>query len=1315
MSYFGVLNPANRVADVKFDFSSFTDASSYEDERKRLWGIIPEDYIPEVYKQGYNNSIEGMAYQMISGKQFFDDIDPNNKGMLNDVMATIASFITPTDVLAMATGTKIAGKLLGNYGSKAMQIALKQTNLPKSVLAEAIEKGTMNAVSNSTKAGLRASLGAGGFGFYSGLQSAELEVLQRRDMGHIKDLADATKAFTYGFGTGSVHGAAIGAVTGGLGQLGKMAGRKATSRLSSRTQNAAAIGGEKGIEIAAFGTIPSIEDAMKGEFRLPRPEEWAHAAGVVGGLGLARGAFKVRRDIKDRYDKKLYDSISKKELKAKQEQIGGGFYDKIRQKLNIGESRWTDAGGNVVAIKRSDYINSKTGKVKEVGDGTIDFRYAEIKDKKSVIKNKNQAKTGKNNTSPITMSRAEFFKKFSRQSETKTAGFSPSKAKKGADKSDPHGISSSLQTAINKIIKKLKVSNKTYKEDLHKLGIDPEVGPKNQQQYRSIHEHYRRKEFINEFIKDKDLLTGFRNEVIDIHKDGILKERLPEPIYRMISGFKQVKNRLNHPVAQFLAKRMNNADNQEFIITSDFLKLVKNAGFGKSKTPLTKEQNANLFKILQDKSHKFGVGLKVDEKGRLVRASDNKVVDIDVGGVNPTIVRKIFQDIYRQAEKSNIPLKGYIEGYLPSMYRQEVLETISKDIDILFSRNKKLQNDLMSGKPYNKREVETIIKNYFGLDSSGAKAGKGRSFASPETVDAINALVGQMTGRNKILKAFNEIKNQSHSFKHNVAYHLEKSRTLKIPDHLREQDIGKLLTRYISQYAKRRAQVDNFGARNEIAKAAKEIVAINRPGQAQILEKAFNAFNGNIERMPEFNYSPYWKNFWANATKFQVATKIGMGFGTVVNLTQPLISTYVALGYSPMIKGMWKFKTDKAYRKMIENSVGYNNMDVLKQIFGGEYADMGFFGKFANLTTTKLGFHGINKWNFNSATAAQYEYLLKNQRIANGKGIGGNRAMKELAKRRLAEHGLTEKSNLNLETTSRATRKKLQKSLYEFGRDSQLQRNILNDPLFFNDPKFRPFVLFKRFGYRQANWIGETLRKEWFEYKNPLPVLRLVAGGFAGGLFMGSAKQFISELLAGNEDIYNENYSIPLDLKGILGGEVALAKSLKEVTAGDIIDTIGMAGGFGLVGDIISSEEKLRAAEFFIKPAHYSDAEKIYKTAMSVWEESGEFGIDAAVRRGAVRGSRILGALPGRIATNFQTKQQEDQYLTFRKGVIKSRILDSIIAKNKRKAMKILKEWNEAYPEKRLTYDDIGISAVLDRIKKSRERRRDIQLDLPPS
>ena len=47
--------------------------------------------------------------------------------------------------------------------------------------------------------------------------------------------------------------------------------------------------------------------------------------------------------------------------------------------------------------------------------------------------------------------------------------------------------------------------------------------------------------------------------------------------------------------------------------------------------------------------------------------------------------------------------------------------------------------------------------------------------------------------------------------------------------------------------------------------------------------------------------------------------------------------------------------------------------------------------------------------------------------------------------------------------------------------------------------------------------------------------------------------------------------------------------------------------------------------------------------------------------------------------------------------------------------MRILKEWNEAYPQKRLTYEDIGVVAVLDRLKRQTKRRREIQLDLPPT
>jgi len=537
---------------------------------------------------------------------------------------------------------------------------------------------------------------------------------------------------------------------------------------------------------------------------------------------------------------------------------------------------------------------------------------------------------------------------------------------------------------------------------------------------------------------------------------------------------------------------------------------------------------------------------------------------------------------------------------------------------------------------------------------------------------------------------------------------------LDLPSEFLEKNVGKLMARYASQYSKRKAAVENFGKKNERIGAALEMLREqNRHGEADILDKAFSSFTGNIETDPSFNYTPYWKNAWNNMTQFQVATKIGLGFGAVVNLTQPFISTAVALGYGPMINGMRKFKTDSKYRKMIEKRIGYNNMDILKQIFGSDYAEIGMFGKFANATTTYLGFKGINKWNYNSAAATMYEYLLKQQQIAKGgKIMGKTRVGRERARAELKRHGLTEKSNLNLENTSAGTQKKITRAMYEFARDSQLQKNILNDPLFFNDPRFRPFVLFKRFGYKQANWISETLKKEWVEHKNPLPVLRLVAGGFAGGLFMNTAKQLITRVLSG-EDVYNENYSLRFDYDDGLSSGIKKLKN--EVSVGEILNTVASAGAFGLVSDIIGAEDKLHAMEFLVKPAVYSDVEKIIDTTIGFWQESGEFGLDAAIKGAPSRVSRIFGAFPTRVGRRFQTNQQRDSYLTFRRGVIKNRILDALIIRNKREAIKILKEWNSAYPEKSLTYEDIGISAVMDRYKRKLERRREIQLDLPPT
>jgi len=1318
---YGVRNPADSLwaATTTFDFSPLNDVSSYEDERKKLYGIIPEDWIPDFYKEGYNNSIEGMAYQMISGKQFFD-IDPTkNPGMVNDIMATISSFITPTDILSMATGGGIAAKILGKYGSKTMQIAMKQTNLPKSVIKKAVEAGTMDAVSHATKAKLRATVGAGGFGFYSGLQNAELQVLQDRDMGHIKDLGDATQAFASGFGKGAVHGAAIGAVTGGLGQLGRMAGSKATTRLSERVQSAAAIGGDKGIEIAAFGTIPTIEDALRGEYRLPRAEEWIHAAGVVGGLGVARGAIKVRRDIKDRYSKEAMEAIPEKDVLAAKEKGAGKFYDE-RNRLDTTDQIWIDKHGNKVSVSTQDFSDTPVdfrivpggkkapkkaytdlGGVQEVkNEVTYTFRKAGEKEGTRAKPREIQKQ--------YKMTKREFLEQFTRETDPLFKGKTAKE---------------SLQIEAERIQKEIGVDKNTHKADLKKLGIDTEHGPKNPQEARSLYEHYKRKKFIDDYVKDKSLDTPYRRHLADIHRDGILKERLPEPIYNALVGFRQVKHRLKHPFSEYSKDKMLKADFESHFELSEVLKDLRGAGIGSNKwyqKGPTPEQYKNLYEVMTSDKYNGGRGITIDGNGKLRKANPDgtfgEFIDIDVGGVNPARLRKIFDMIHARAKKAGIPVQEKLENYLPKLYKTEILDIIRKDVEAIINNNRNYKNDLFSLNPENPVEVERMIRKHLGIDKKGEKI-EGAGIASPETVEAFQHLIKQFKDSPyKVMQAWNKLKTEGWSQRYDIAYNLEKSRLLDLPDHFVEKNVGKLVSRYASQYAKRKAFVENFGVRGEKIRAAHEMLREqNRHGEADILEKAYSAFTGNIETDPRFNYAPYWKNAWNNMTQFQVATKIGMGFGAVVNITQPFISTAVALGYGPMINGMRKFKTNKAYKKSIEDRIGYNNMDILKQIFGGEYADIGMFGKFANATTTYLGFKGINKWNYNSAAATMYEYILKQQRIAKGEGVYGKVGqLREIAKRKLKSHGLSEKDSFNLEKASPEIQKKLSKAMYEFARDSQLQKNILNDPMFFNDPRFRPFVLFKRFGYKQATWIGETLKKEWVDYKNPLPVLRLVAGGFAGGLFMNSAKQLITDTLAG-EDVYNENYSIPFSFQGDEEIGAGMKRFAKEVTVGEILDTVSAAGGFGLVGDIIASEDRLRAFEFVGKPAMYSDLEKIYDTTINFWKDSGEFGIDAAIRRAPKRASRVLGAFPSRIATRFQTDQQKESYLTFRRGVLKSRILDALIAKNKRKAMQVLEEWNRAYPEKRFTYEDISIDAVIKRYKKKLERKRKIQLDLPPS
>ena len=147
--------------------------------------------------------------------------------------------------------------------------------------------------------------------------------------------------------------------------------------------------------------------------------------------------------------------------------------------------------------------------------------------------------------------------------------------------------------------------------------------------------------------------------------------------------------------------------------------------------------------------------------------------------------------------------------------------------------------------------------------------------------------------------------------------------------------------------------------------------------EIKFIDQVFDSFTNMIEFDPTKNWGdPRARNFFKGLVDFEVATKIGLGYATIPNVTQTLISTAVKAGYYNTFKAGLKL-VDPSYRARVNKS-GISTLSVFQMLSGLEPSSS-LMGKFANFTT-KLGFQQINKVNQLLAAAAGYEYtnaLLK--------------------------------------------------------------------------------------------------------------------------------------------------------------------------------------------------------------------------------------------------------------------------------------------------------------------------------------------------
>jgi len=516
--------------------------------------------------------------------------------------------------------------------------------------------------------------------------------------------------------------------------------------------------------------------------------------------------------------------------------------------------------------------------------------------------------------------------------------------------------------------------------------------------------------------------------------------------------------------------------------------------------------------------------------------------------------------------------------------------------------------------------------------------------------------------------AFKLLSDEVHGFSVRPFRNWEKPRVRILPAEYYERNAAVALTRYLLSFSQRMSFVGEFGFHGERGYALVRDLSLKDAKAGRVADQAFRTFAGLVEVDPQYNFKTRTKRFLDDMVSLEVATKIASGFAPTLNLSQSFISTISELGYWRFFKGFYNSQKDINTKGLLRQSGVdlYSPQEMLVGIARDPSAS--WAAKLADVATKVSGFKYLNKFN-NVLAASAAEVAIRDwHKAAQGTGRAA----------RVAQYKLLSKFGVDYEKPLQPSN--IKAGMVKFARSSQLQKDVMKDPLMFNDPRIRPFAVFKRFGYRQAAYIKDMLKEE-LALGNVVAPLRLAASGFLGGYFISRAISLMKSAMSG-EKVYVED----------------------DDWWEEFVDAFSSVGALGVVGDVIASENKVGAMRFFAEPVFLSDMRNIFDATEKLTKDVETFGFGAgALQRYVSRVGKIFGTIPKQLLVRQEPKGFKERKMSQRKGRMRSEALDLIAAGKSDVAVKKIKQWNYHHPEDRLTWEDINMSEV---IKRQRQKKK---------
>lgn len=259
------------------------------------------DSISNVFQAGFNESIEGLATQAITGEKIFD-VEGFQPNWVEKIGIEVASFLSPVGIASLAFGAGIGGALVKGAATKTLvKILAKQgmkSALAKTTAKKILTTGAVSTIEKAAAATLKQQMArlaprvaasvastSASLGTFEAVRTPIAEVAAGKEFELAEFLGDALKGFAHGAGIGAAVGGAAGAIPGVI----------AGSALLSSTA-------KFGAEVGVFGSAaPFLEG------RAPTFDDYLDAAAFIGvlkgvGAGVKRFTGVKAKQLKDEVD-----------------------------------------------------------------------------------------------------------------------------------------------------------------------------------------------------------------------------------------------------------------------------------------------------------------------------------------------------------------------------------------------------------------------------------------------------------------------------------------------------------------------------------------------------------------------------------------------------------------------------------------------------------------------------------------------------------------------------------------------------------------------------------------------------------------------------------------------------------------------------------------------------------------------------------------------------------------------------------------------------------------------------------------------------